>query len=84
MKQTLTIGWFVGTKFLRYILLSFHSIREYYRDIESFGMECLAALQIFTVFNCVHFPLQSRCTVYISLLLQVQFNNSKVDYSFLL
>ena len=22
-------------------------------------------LQIFTVFNCVHFPLQSRCTVYI-------------------
>ena len=22
-------------------------------------------LQIYTVFNCVHFPLQSRCTVYI-------------------
>ena len=43
MKQTLTIGWFVGkvgAKFLRYILLSFHSIREY-RDIGSFGTECL-------------------------------------------
>lgn len=40
MKQTFTIGWFVGTKFLRYILLSFHSIREY-RDIGSFGTECL-------------------------------------------
>ena len=23
------------------------------------------SLQIYTVFNCVHFPLQSRCTVYI-------------------
>ena len=40
MKQTLTIGWFVGTKFLRYILLSFHSIREC-RDIGSLGMECI-------------------------------------------
>ena len=24
-----------------------------------------ATLQIYTVFNCVHFPLQSDCTVYI-------------------
>ena len=29
------------------------------------NIQALCTLQIYTVFNCVHFPLQSRCAVYI-------------------
>ena len=32
-------------------------------SFDSVNVASYAALQIYTVFNCVHFPLQSRCMV---------------------
>ena len=49
-----------GTKPSRPLL--FHPGSPCFNSVSNLNQ---AALQIYTVFNCVHFPLQSRCTVYI-------------------
>ena len=50
---------FQGTKLDRFLHKNQHTLRKL------LNFENWTTLQIYTVFNCVHFPLLSCCTVYI-------------------